>query len=125
MANPQKENGFTGIANELLEVTQMHKFTLNELKIIMCVWRFTYGFNRKSHTLSMGFIMKHTGLNRSRVNDSLKKLIKSKVLKKIEQGNARTSNIISFNKNHDEWKVGKYSTFTSNESDTSVQDDTS
>ena len=125
MANPQKENGFTSIANELLEVVQMYRFTLNELKIIMCVWRFTYGFNRKKHEMSLGFIMKHTGLSRSRVNDSLKKLLEYNVINKVNQGNAKQSNAYQFNKDYESWNLEKYSLFSSTETSTSVRNGTS
>src|SRR5690606_4945825 len=101
MSNVQLENGFTRIANELLEVIQQYKFSLNELKIILCVFRFTYGFNRKEHEMSLTFFMNHTGLNRSRVNGSLKKLIENNVLIVTKKGDAKTSNSYMFNKNYE------------------------
>ncbi|MEN2765741.1 replication protein [Ornithinibacillus xuwenensis] len=125
MADVQKENGFTAIANEIFEAMQMYKLTLNEIKIIMCVWRYTYGFNRKSHQLSLGFFVKHTGLSRSRVNDSLKRLLECNVLIKVGQGNAKTSNVYAFNKNYETWTIEKYSTFTSMQNETSTQIGTS
>lgn len=127
MASPQRENGFTPIAHEILEAMQMYKFTLNETKVIMCVWRFTYGFNRKSHELSLTFFMNHTGLSRTRINDSLKNLIECDVLLKTQQGSAKQTNSYSFNKNYEEWKIEKYSSFkdTSNEINTSEQFETS
>ncbi|MGG3803132.1 replication protein [Metabacillus fastidiosus] len=121
MASPQKENGYTPIANEILEAIQQHKFNLNEMKIIMCVWRFTYGFNRKQHSMSLTFFENHTGLGRKRLNESLKKLVESDVLKKEEQGHAKASNTYSFNKDYEDWKIEKYSHFND---DTSVQIDT-
>ena len=125
MASPQTENGFTRIANELLEAVQMYKFTLNEMKIVMCVWRYTYGFQRKSHELSLSFLMNHTGLGRTRINDSLKKLIESNVIIKMEQGRANSTNSYMFNKQYTTWKIERYALFTSVQNDTSVQFDTS
>lgn len=118
--SPQKENGFTSIANEILEATQQYKFTLNELKIVMCVWRFTYGFNRKSHQMSLSFFENQTGIGRKRLNDSLKKLVECNVLMK-ETGNAKYSNVYSFNKYYTDWKIEKYVSFAG---DTSVQNAT-
>ncbi|WP_342505895.1 replication protein [Sporosarcina sp. FSL K6-2383] len=127
MASPQKENGFTGIANEILEAVQKYKFSLNEMKIIMCVWRFTYGFNRKSHAMSLSFLENHTGLSRSRINASLKKLIEDNVLKKVEYGDAKRTNSYKFNKHYNTWGIEKYASFTSVQdvTVTSVQIDTS
>ncbi|WP_172369606.1 replication protein [Sporosarcina jiandibaonis] len=125
MASPQTENGFTRIANEILEAVQMYKFTLNELKIVLCIWRYTYGFQRKSHQLSLTFIMNHTGLGRTRINDSIKRLIESNVIKKMEQGRANSTNSYMFNKHYNSWKIEKYASFGSVQNDTSVQIDTS
>ena len=44
MANPQIENGYTAIANEILD--HLYKQSLNgtELKVVMCILRYTFGF---------------------------------------------------------------------------------
>ncbi|MDO7485482.1 replication protein [Peribacillus frigoritolerans] len=55
MADVQLENGYTRVANEILEAIQMYTFTTNQLKIIMAVWRNTYGYTRKKHDISLGF----------------------------------------------------------------------
>ena len=47
MANPQKENGYTTIANELLEAIYCSKFSPTEFKMLLFIFRYTYGFNRK------------------------------------------------------------------------------
>ena len=43
MANPQIENGYTAVANEILD--NLYKFSLNgtELKVISCIFRYTFG----------------------------------------------------------------------------------
>lgn len=56
MASPQIENGYTTIANEILD--HLYKQPLNgtELKVVMCILRYTFGFRRKSHKLSASFM---------------------------------------------------------------------
>ena len=51
MENPQLENGFMRIANEIVD--ELFKLPLNstDQKVIWCVLRYTFGFNRKSHRL--------------------------------------------------------------------------
>lgn len=124
MASPQKENGFTPIAHEILEAIQQFKFTLNELKIILCVLRYTYGFNRKSHSMSLSFFENHTGLSRSRINKAIKNLVNNNVLIITKKGDAKNPNTYMFNKDYDAWTMEKYSSFGSAEFDTSVQNDT-
>ena len=63
MACPQKENGYTSIANELLEQFYRRRFSSSQLKILLLVIRFTYGFNRKTATLSNTFIAAGTGMH--------------------------------------------------------------
>ena len=46
-ANPQKEHGYTPIANEILDAVLMRKFTKRQDRILIIVWRFSYGFNKK------------------------------------------------------------------------------
>lgn len=43
MANPQIENGYTAVANEILD--HLYKQPLNgtELKVVMCILRYTFG----------------------------------------------------------------------------------
>lgn len=43
MASPQIENGYTTIANEILD--HLYKQPLNgtELKVVMCILRYTFG----------------------------------------------------------------------------------
>ena len=47
MANPQKEEGYTAIANDLFEAVYRFNFTLRELKVLLSIIRRTYGYNRK------------------------------------------------------------------------------
>lgn len=125
MANVQPENGYTKIANELLDKIQIYKFTTNQYKIILAVWRFTYGFNRKQHEISLSFLEKITHLTRTRINESLKDLIKNKVLIEVQRGGSNhKAKVLSFNKNYDQWNITKYAS-TSVQNDTSLPNDTS
>lgn len=127
MADVQIENGYTKLANELQDAIQCFKFNLNEMKVMNGILRYTYGFSRKSHQMSLTFFMNYTNLTRSRVNDSLKSLEENNVIFVKKHGDSYKPNIYTFNKNYDTWKVEKYKNckLTSYQDDTSVQDDTS
>lgn len=75
MANPQIENGYTAVANEILD--NLYKFSLNgtELKVISCIFRYTFGFHRKSHKLSASFIARWGNCDLRAVKRALKKRI--------------------------------------------------
>lgn len=80
MASPQIENGYTTIANEILD--HLYKQPLNgtELKVVMCILRYTFGFRRKSHKLSASFIAKWGSCDVSSVKRALKHLRAMKIV---------------------------------------------
>lgn len=93
MANPQIENGYTAVANEILD--NLYKFSLNgtELKVISCIFRYTFGFHRKSHKLSASFIARWGNCDLRAVKRALKKLYFDEASKRIsdDQDNFRKS----------------------------------
>jgi len=103
MANPQKENGFTSIANELLGEILKSDFTLRELKIILTVIRFTYGFNRKEAELSVRYISKATGIKFYHLSDSINTLVSKNVLTINDSDNHKQGRILKLNKDYETW----------------------
>jgi len=104
MADVQLENGYTRIANELLEAVLKTPFIATHLKIILACWRYTYGFGRKEAELSLSFLANATGMSKRYVSDALSELISSNVLKVIKESTYSSSRIIAFNKNYEEWR---------------------
>lgn len=101
----QLEDGYTMIANELLE--RLPKFKLNgtQLRVIMIVWRYTYGFKRKDHEMSLSFFVKATGLGKTQIDRELTNLIENKVLVVTEESTYTKSRKLGFNKHLDDWKL--------------------
>lgn len=104
MADVQIENGYTRIANDLLENLAGIKLSPTQYRIIFLVWRYTYGFKRKEHEMSLSFLSKATGIDKRNIQRELKSLEERKVIhQEVKSGIYRK---VSFNKNFDEW-VGK------------------
>jgi phage replication O-like protein O len=101
----QLEDGYTRIANELLENLPRFKFNGTQLRIIMVVWRFTYGFKRKDHEMSLSFFVKATGLGKTQLDRELSNLISYNVLIVTEESTYTKSRKLGFNKHFDEWKI--------------------
>lgn len=96
---PQVEDGFTRIANELLEAVtnaQTCPITLRQMRVVLAVIRKTYGFNKKTDRISDGQLAAETGLSRQNVNKAKKELLAMSVL--VMDGNK-----IGVNKHVDEW----------------------
>jgi len=109
--NPQKENGYTPIANELLEQIISFDFTKRQLQVILTIARMTYGYSKKSDALSGWQISEMTKLDRSDVSKTITELLKMNVIIKHEDGRQSHGvlvNEISINKFYKEWiTVGK------------------
>ena len=73
MSEVDLSNGYVRIANRLLEVIYSANFNATQLKILLMIMRYTYGFNRKSHSLSITFISNGTGISR---RSERKKIVK-------------------------------------------------
>jgi len=82
MANPQKENGYTAIANEILEHLVNTALLGSEYSVILHILRKTYGFQKKKDKVSLTQFEKATGLSRPTVVKTLKNLVSKKILVK-------------------------------------------
>lgn len=121
MDGVQLENGYSKIANEMLEIIYGTSFNATQLKIILCVIRYTWGFNRKTHNFSISFLSNATGVSRRYISDELKKLIDTKVFIVIREHTSITSRILKLNKDYVQW-VG-YRTVLQHMNNTSTGDE--
>jgi len=103
MASPQTENGHTRIANEILEAVARCKFNGTQFRILTVVWRYTYGFQRKQHELSVNFLVDATGITKRQIQKELTNLIDENVIIEVKAATFNTSRIIAFNKDYETW----------------------
>lgn len=106
MANPQKENGYTPIANELLEAICKAKLNATQKSIILAVCRFTYGFSRVSCIMSISFVAQAVNLSIRQVSKEMLKLIDQKVIFVVQESTKTKAREIMLNKNYDDWGYG-------------------
>lgn len=120
MASPQIENGYTAIANEILD--HLYKQSLNgtELKVVMCILRYTFGFRRKSHKLSASFIARWGNCDSRAVKRALKKLQQDRIVICINSEQRGVTAELMFNKNYEQWCTGGQNV-TSGKNDTGGQ----
>lgn len=103
MADVQIENGYTRIANEILDAIAKHPLNGTQHRIIDVIWRYTYGFNRKEAELSESFIAKATGIDRRNIRRELIQLINMNLIIVAKEADFKSPRIIRFNKNYDSW----------------------
>lgn len=69
------DDGYTRIANELLEAIASADLTARQLKVMLAYVRKTYGFNKKTDRIADEQIAHITGLSRQNVNKAKKELL--------------------------------------------------
>lgn len=104
MANPQIENGYTRIANELLEAICRLNISGNEMRILLYIIRRTYGFNRSYAEIPLSDISAALGMKKGNVSRGIKKLREANIVDH-RPNKGTTPQTVSINKNYDEWSV--------------------
>ena len=96
--SPQKEDGYTPIANELLEAFYRCKMEEYERCVVMCIWRKTYGWSKKEDWVSLSQLNTETGIAIPNISRTIKQLISKGVV--VKNGKR-----ISVNKKWKEWQI--------------------
>lgn len=94
------EEGYTRIANDLLESIMSANFTARQIKFLMAVIRKTYGFNKKFDWISGEQLSEMTGMPRTRCSTTKTELMDMNVL-------ATEGRRFGINKNIHEWSNDK------------------
>lgn len=105
MAGPQLEDGYTRIANEILEQVARHRFNGTQIRLLLIVWRYTYGYGRKEAEFSLSFLASLIGAARSQVDRELSALIERRVLEVVAGGKGKPR-LLRFNKDSSSWQDG-------------------
>lgn len=93
------DNGFTRIANELLEAVIVADLTARQLKVVLAVMRKTYGFGRALDRISNVQIAEETGIHHTHICKAKNELIAMNIL--VSSGNQ-----IGINKVVSDWNTG-------------------
>ena len=93
MASPQVEDGYTMIANELLEAISRKLLSGDEHRIFWTILRKTYGFKKRTDQISLSQFVLATGINKQNICRVLSKLIKKNMIIKIDNKSIRSYSI--------------------------------
>ena len=102
MANPQKENGYVPIANEIYDAMALFRIPGECEQVLKVIIRKTYGFNKKADNIANSQICEATGLHRANVSRALSKLITNRLVIKIDNKSKDGSELM-LNKNYEQW----------------------
>lgn len=109
---PQTEDGFTRIANELMDALARTRISGEARQVLDAIIRKTYGWQKTSDDISLSQFMLITGLKKPTICKAINKLLSMNIIIKSgcasslfsKQGKAITSTY-SVQKNHKFWKL--------------------
>jgi len=102
MGNPQLKNGYTRIANELLEALCSIRIRGESRQIFDVIIRKTYGFNKKEDCIPLSQFVQYTGIKKPNVIRAIAILVKMNLIVKKDYKKAAR---YSINKNYHSWNV--------------------
>ena len=111
MASPQVENGYTKIANEIIEALAKIRINGEARQMLDVIIRKTYGFNKKQDRISTSQFVEATGLPYYAIHKARHKLLKmgiievlpKKVIGITQKGNSQILTY-SFQKDYTKWQ---------------------
>jgi len=107
MANPQKEDGYVAIANDIVEALSKQTISPDEWKTMLVILRKTYGWNKKEDWISLSQFCESTGMRKPHVCRSLSKLLQRGIITRSGNGITRIGNewgsTYGFEKDFEKW----------------------
>lgn len=106
--SPQIEDGYTKLANELLDAMVAYGFSKREWAVFMAIVRKTYGYNKKEDFVSGWQIADMTGIDRSDVSKTINEMVEKNIINRSEVSiisHGQDVFGLSINKHYQEWKT--------------------
>lgn len=103
MASPQIEEGFTKIANEIMDALCHIRIPGEERQVLDCILRKTYGWNKCEDAIALSQFMEMTGLKKPTVCRAINRLLSKKIIIIIEKDN-EPAKLYKFIKDYHQWK---------------------
>lgn len=107
MANPQKENGYTPIANELTDRLCGIDIPGSHFRVLLVILRKTYGYSKKTDKISLSQFRELTGLSNRTVIRCIQDLEAKKMIHVVRllSDGLKAPNEYRFEKDYDNWVV--------------------
>ncbi len=99
-STPQLENGYTRLANELLDALLLAGLTARQWAVVMAVIRKTYGFNKKVDEIGLSQLSAMTGIDKSHLSRTVRELESLGVLTRSAGVHGH---LLGLNKQHALW----------------------
>lgn len=103
MASPQIEDGYTKIANELMDHLCHYRIPGEERQVLDCIFRKTYGWGKIEDAIALSQFVEMTGMKKPNIIGAIKSLLSKKIIIVIQKDN-RSGHIYKINKDYETWQ---------------------
>lgn len=100
--SPQLENGYTRLANELLDALIGAGLTARQWAVVMAIIRKTYGFNKKADEIGLSQLSAMTGIDKAHLSRTVRELEAGRV---IHREAGTHGHKLSINKHFKQWEL--------------------
>jgi len=105
MESPQKENGFTPIANEIMEALAKHRIPGEQRQVLDIILRRTYGWKKKEDAISLKQFVEGTGgMKKASICRAISGL-QDRNLVHVSKNANKLASTYQFNKYYSTWKT--------------------
>ena len=104
MASPQLEDGYTMMANEILDEIVKINLSPYETRVLWFIIRKTYGWHKKTDWIALSQIIEGTGIKKPHVCRTIKSLRRRNLIIRPDSKHA------GFQKDHTKWLRNSYVT---------------
>lgn len=102
MANPQKENGYTSIANEIMEALVRTRIPGEARQMLDFIIRKTYGYGKTTDMIATSQFCEATGLKKFIIHRARKRLLLANLITVSKNDNSQILSY-SFQKDYEKW----------------------
>lgn len=102
-ANPQLEDGYTRISNELLEAICASDLTGLQMRVLMLFIRVSYGYGKRQAAFPLEYIQEKLKIPKRSAQRSLKSLVDANILRIVQESSKSAPRIMELNKKYLEW----------------------
>lgn len=107
MASPQKEDGYTAIANAIVEHLARQVISADEWRVLWVILRKTYGWRKAEDWISLSQFVEMSGMKKQHVCRAIKKLLSRRIITQTGNGVTQIGNAqgwkYGLQKDFDQW----------------------
>lgn len=96
MASPQKENGYTPIANEIMYALSKTSMPIKCRQVLDVIMQMTWGWSRKDAEISTDYFIEKTGMLRQRFQEAKSTLVSMNII-------TVSKHVYAIQKDHEKW----------------------